>query len=45
MSRLKEYYCGLRDLWMAELEKEQREYEKRRCLLPNDGSDWKRLKF
>ena len=42
MGKVKEYYFGLRNLWMGELEKEKREYEKSRCLLPNDGTDWRR---
>lgn len=44
MSKIKEYFYELENLWMAELKKEQREYEKSRCLLPNDGSDWRRVR-
>ena len=42
MKRIKEY---LESLWMDEIYKEQREYEKSRCLTPNDGSDWRRLQY
>ena len=41
---IKKYLAGLSELWMGELYKEQSEYEKSRCLTPNDGSDWRRIR-
>ena len=44
MGRIKDYLHDLQGLWMNELYKEQKEYRKSKCLSPNNGNDWRRLK-
>ena len=43
MDKIKNYWDILENIWMGKLYYEQGEYEKKMCLYPNDGSDWRRI--
>ena len=36
------FLSEIENIWMGEIRNEQREYNKSRCLNPNNGSDWRR---
>lgn len=42
MKMIKFFISFLDSLWMDIIREEQKEYNKDKCLTPNDGSDWKR---
>jgi len=39
---IKFFISLLNSLWMDVIREEQKEYNKDKCLNPNDGSDWRR---
>ena len=41
---IREFLSKVEDIWMGEIINKQREYNKSRCLNPNDGSDWRRFR-
>lgn len=42
MKMIRFFISFLDSLWMDIIREEQKEYNKDKCLTPNDGSDWKR---